>query len=102
MVTGTGSSGLKKAKLPMAFDRTISLVLNGLCERRPAEEVCREAGISLTLYRQWQQQITQAASVRAAHANSDSTLEKRIAQLEAENADLQQQIRIYRGLCIED
>lgn len=94
MVTMASSSGTRKARLPVAFDRKFSLVLNGLCEHRPAEEVCQEANIPVALYRQWQQQITTADTV--------SALEKRIEQLGAENATLQRQVRIYRGLCVED
>jgi Transposase len=94
MVTMASSSGTRKARLAVASDRKFSLVLNGLCEHRPAEEVCQEANIPVALYRQWQQQITQADTAGA--------LENRIAQLEAENANLLRQVRIYRGLCIED
>jgi Transposase len=93
MVTMASSSGTRKG-LAVASDRKFSLVLNGLCEHRPAEEVCQEANIPVALYRQWQQQITQADTAGA--------LENRIAQLEAENANLLRQVRIYRGLCIED
>jgi len=84
-------------------EHQINLVLEGLRGRRSVAELCREAGISTVRYYQWRQQFLDAARVGLAEPKANpNVLEERIQQLEAENARLRVQTRIFRDLAVAD
>lgn len=84
-------------------DRKVALVMDGLLKRRPIVELCREAGISTTLYYHWRNQFFDAARLGLAHPEAERhALETRLAQLEAENVQLKTQVRILCDLCVAD
>jgi len=84
-------------------DRKINLVIEGLRGRRPVAQICREAGVSTTHYYRWRQRFLDAARAGLADPEvTPDTLEERIQQLEAENASLRVQVRIFRDVCVAD
>ena len=97
MTTPTPKKQSKLAALWPA-ERKITLVLEGLRRRRPVTTLCREAGISPKIYYQWQHQAIDAARVGLDHPD----VERQLQQLEAENASLRQQVRVFQDLCIAD
>jgi len=91
------------ARQPWTLDRKMALVMEGLLKRRPIAQLCREAGISTTLYYHWRNQFFTAARLGLAHPEAERhALETRLAQLEAENAQLKTKVRILCDLCVAD
>jgi transposase-like protein len=83
--------------------RKMELVLEGWLKHRPITELCREVGISPARYYEWRQQFINAARMGLAHPEAERrALEERLGQLEAENAILQRQARIFQELCVAD
>ena len=90
-------------KPPSPADRKAKLVLEGLEGRRPVIELCREAGISPSRYRQWREQFIDAGRASlAGTASENCTPEERVKQLEAENAKLRREMRILQELCLAE
>jgi len=84
-------------------DRKINLVMEGLRRQRPVVQLCREAGVSTAHYYRWRQQFLDAARAGLADPEAEpGTLEERIQQLEAENANLRVQVRIFQDVCVAD
>ena len=84
-------------------DRKIGLVLEGLQGQRTVAELCRETGISTACYDQWRKEFLDTARTGLANFLAHHhTLSERIRQLEAENAHLQAQVRIFRDLAVAD
>ncbi len=84
-------------------ERKINLVLKGLRGPQSVTELCREVGVSTTRYYQWRQQFLNAARVGLAEPKANpNVLKERIQQLEAENARLRVQTRIFRDLAVAD
>ncbi len=97
------STANRAARQPWSVDRKVDLVLQGLLGRRPVTELCREAGVSSTCYYQWRQKFIHAAQAGLACPEAERCkLEERIRQLEAENASLQQRVRVLQDLCLAD
>lgn len=93
----------KAVKKQWLVEHQINLVLEGLRGRRSVAELCREAGISTARYYQWRQQFLDAARAGWADIQTDHhALKQRMQQLEAENARLQAQVRIFRDLAVAD
>jgi len=84
-------------------DRKINLVIEGLRGQRPVAQICREAGISTAHYYRWRQRFLDAARAGLTDSEAASgTLQERIQQLEAENANLRVQVRIFQDVCVAD
>jgi len=101
----TGTSTPKRTtegERPRSLDRSMDLVLEGLRQHRPPGQVCREAGVSPERYRQWQQLMDAARNDVAGVGAERGVMQDHIAQLEAENGNLQRQVKLYRSLCVDD
>jgi len=96
----------RKVPAPSAqwpVDRKINLVIEGLRGQRPVAQLCREAGVSTAHYYRWRQRFLDAARAGLADPGTEpSTLKERIQQLEAENASLRVQVRIFQDVCVAD
>ena len=91
------------AKQSWPADRKAELVLEGLRGHRPIAELCREAGISTTLYYHWRQECLDAWRAGFTQAEADSRkLEERIRQLEVENASLEMRLRLFEDVALAD
>jgi len=91
------------AKRSWPADRKAELVLEGLRGHRPIVELCREAGISTTLYYQWRQECLDSWRAGFTHAEADSReLEERVRQLEVENASLEMRLRVFQDVALAD
>ena len=86
---------------PRSLDRSMDLVLEGLRQHRPPGQVCRQAGVSPERYRKWQQ-LMDAARDDAGVGAERGVMQDQIARLEAENGNLQRQVKLYRSLCVDD
>ena len=84
-------------------ERKIDLVLKGLRGQRPVTELCREAGISPTRYYRWRHEVIDAARIGLTHPEAEQyAMQERIKQLEAENAHLRREARVFQELCVAD
>jgi transposase-like protein len=91
------------AKQSWPADRKAELVVEGLRGRRPIAELCREAGVSTTLYYQWRQECLDSWRAGFAHPEADyRKLEERVRQLEVENASLEMRLRLFRDMAVAD
>jgi transposase-like protein len=103
LASGAQASGKEMSKQPSPVDRKLDIVLEGMRKQRSVREICREAGISLTRYYHWQHQVIEAARTGIAHPEYENlALKEHIRQLEAENANLQRQLRVLQELCVAD
>ncbi len=101
--SGSRASGKETSKQSGPVDRKLDIVLEGMRKQRSVREICREAGISLTSYYHWQHQVIEAARTGIAHPEYENlALKEHIRQLEAENANLQRQLRVFQELCVAD
>jgi len=97
------SQGKGKTGRVWPVDRKVNLVLEGLSGHRPVTELCREAGISPVRFCQWRDQFIDAGRAGLAYTDTDpNTLEERVRQLEAENANLRRQLRVLQELCLAE
>ena len=102
-MSGSMPSTKRTAGPPWPAGRKLDVVLQGMRKRRPVKELCHEVGISRTSYYHWQHQVIDAARTGLAHPEAENeALKEHIRQLAAENAKLQQQVRILKDLCIAD
>lgn len=87
----------------LSVDQKVNLVLEGLSSRRSTAVPCGEAGTNRARSYHWKQQYTNAGRVGFVDAPADTReLEKRIQQLEAENAQLEKAVRIFRDMSVAD
>jgi len=103
MRTGTSTPKCTaEGERPRPLDRSMDLILEGLRQHRPPGQVCREAGVSPERYRQWQQLMDAARDDAAGVGAERGAMQDHIARLEAENGNLQRQVKLYRSLCVDD
>jgi len=91
------------ARQPWPADQKAELVIAGLSGQCDIAELCREAGISTACYYQWRRQFVNGGRSGLTHSEAKQRrLEERVQQLEAENASLQTQMRIFEDVCLAD
>ena len=103
LTRGSQQKANRATRQSWPVERKMEFVLQGLLGRRPITELCREAGVSPACYYQWRQQFINAARAGLTYpVSGHHRLEERIRQIEAENATLQQRVRLLQDLCVAD